>query len=228
MATGLLCLQGGREFTPGCRELDATVLGLTDGPVVVLAGAARPGSDYAGASARATAHYSELGAEVMAAPDPRDDGPACLAALGRVGLLVLPGGSPASLRDVLSGPVGERVVELHHTGVAISGASAGAMVLCERLVVPDRGAQIVDGLGFVPGLALPHWSPTGGPRWHVDVEPLWGLPECGGVLIEDGRVVAAGQGAPSLAVGGSWAPIARKRVALDEVLGPSDAPGDGR
>ncbi len=56
-ATGVLCLQGGRELTPPCEEMDRTVLERSDGSVVVLAGAARPGSDYAGASKRTVAHY---------------------------------------------------------------------------------------------------------------------------------------------------------------------------
>ena len=222
---GLLCLQGGRELTPDCRELDALVLDRVGDPVVVLAGAARRGQDYAGASARATAHYAALGAEVVAAPDPRDDGPACLAALERVGLLVLPGGSPASLRDVMIGPVGERIGELHRAGTAVSGASAGAMVLCEQLVVPDRAGAVVDGLGFVPGLALPHWSRTGGPRWRIDVEPTWGLPECGGVLVDEGRIAAAGRGEPSVRMDEAWRPVARDWTPLAELLGPADAAG---
>ncbi|MEO1065370.1 MAG: hypothetical protein AAFZ07_28470 [Actinomycetota bacterium] len=222
---GLLCLQGGRELTPDCRELDALVLDRVADPVVVLAGAARRGQDYAGASARAVSHYAALGAEVVAAPDPRDDGPACRAALEQVGLLVLPGGSPGALREVLAGPVGERVVELHYGGTAISGASAGAMVLCEQLVVPDRSAAVTDGLALAPGLALPHWSLTSGPRWRIDVEPTWGLPECGGVIIDDGRIAAAGRGEPSVRLDGDWRPVPRGWTALDGLLAASDAPG---
>ena len=45
--TGVLCLQGGRELTPPCAEMDAAVLARSNGRVVVLAGAARIGSDYA-------------------------------------------------------------------------------------------------------------------------------------------------------------------------------------
>ncbi|MEM8905691.1 MAG: Type 1 glutamine amidotransferase-like domain-containing protein [Actinomycetota bacterium] len=226
MSAGLLCLQGGRELTSECREMDAAVLDRTDDPVVVLAGAARPGTDYAGASARASAHYAALGAEVVVAPDPRDDLPGCLDALTEVGLLVLPGGSPGSLLGVVSGPVGDRIGELHRGGAAISGASAGAMVLCDRLVVPDRGGEPVDGLGFVPGLALPHWSATGGPRWRVAVEPRWGLPECGGVLIDATTVLAVGRGEPSILLDGATVAIPREPVALDLVIGRGDSGRD--
>ncbi len=211
--SGLICLQGGHEFTDGCRTMDAEVLALAaTGAVAVLAGAARPGSDYAGASARATRHYAALGADVVTVPDPRADMTAALDALDdSIALLILPGGSPASLRDVLNGAVEERVLALHAAGMAISGASAGAMVLCTRMVRPGGGADVVDGLGLVDGLALPHWSPGGDRGWPVpDDLDLWGLPECGGAIIESsGTVRAVGQGEPAVRRDGAWHPIDR-------------------
>ena len=45
--SGPICLQGGRELTPPCDDMDRLVLERCSGTVVVLAGAARPGSDYA-------------------------------------------------------------------------------------------------------------------------------------------------------------------------------------
>ena len=217
--SGAICLQGGHEFTVGCREMDAEVLTLAGpGAVAVLAGAARPGSDYAGASSRATRHYAALGADVVTVPDPRDSVGAALEVLtAAVALLILPGGSPASLRDVLSGEVGARVIEMHARGLALSGASAGAMVLCTRMVRPGGRAdapKVVDGLGLVEGLALPHWTSGGDRGWPVpdDVE-LWGLPECGGVVIDDGgtrRIVrAVGQGEPAVRRDGAWQPVGR-------------------
>lgn len=213
---GLICLQGGREFTDDCQAMDALVLALAGpGPVAVLAGAARPGSDYAGASDRARRHYEQLGADVRAVPDPREDVDAAIDALADdLALLILPGGSPASLLDVLAGPVAERVVALHHTGLSISGASAGAMVLCARMVRPGGGVDVVDGLGLVDGLALPHWSPGSDRGWPVpDDVDLWGLPECGGVIIDRDRpeygVRAVGQGEPSRRHDGSWQRVPR-------------------
>lgn len=66
-----------------------------------------------------------------------------------VSLVVLPGGSPASLRTVLSGRVQAGLLEMRAAGAGISGASAGAMVLCSRMVRLGRAAGIVDGLGLV-------------------------------------------------------------------------------
>jgi hypothetical protein len=217
--SGAICLQGGHEFTAGCRKMDTEVLALAGpGPVAGLAGAARPGSDYAGASSRATRHYAVLGADVVTVSDPREGVGAALDVLtDEVALLILPGGSPASLRDVLSGEVEERVREMHAHGLTISGASAGAMVLCSRMVRPGGSAdatEVVNGLGLVEGLALPHWSPGSDRGWPVpdDLE-LWGLPECGGILIDGdgaGRTVrAVGQGEPAVRRDGAWQPVDR-------------------
>lgn len=214
--SGLLCLQGGHEFTPDCREMDADVLELIpDGPVAVLAGAARVGSDYAAASGRAERHYADLGAEVVTIPDPRDDRALALDALiDDISLIVLPGGSPSNLHDVLTGPIEARLRELHAAGTAISGASAGAMVLCKQMVRPSgpEGADVIDGLGLVPGLALPHWARGGIRSWPIpDDLDLWGLPECGGVIIEeDADPIAVGHGDPSRRLAGAWNQLPRR------------------
>lgn len=212
--SGVLCLQGGRELTPPCEEMDRAVLGRTSGRGVVLAGAARPGSDYADASARTVAHYRRLGIDVTAAPDPRDDAQQALDALtDDVGLIVLPGGSPGGLLDVLisidRGSVGARLVELWRAGCAISGASAGAMVLCATTATPDRAGSTADGLGLVPGLAVPHWSPGSERRWATPDGVVWGLPECGGVLIDGSDMVAVGQGEPAVRIDGTWRSVSR-------------------
>ena len=211
---GVLCLQGGRELTPPCEEMDRSVLERSDGNVVVLAGAARPGSDYAGASARAVAHYRTLGATVSVVHDPRDDVFEALDALtDDVGLIVMPGGSPGGLLDVLSvvdgGSIGRRLVELWRAGTAISGASAGAMVMCSSTVTPDRSDGAAAGLGLVAGLAIPHWSPGSERRWAVSASPLWGLPECGGVLVAGEHITAVGQGNPSVQIDGEWQRVSR-------------------
>ena len=208
--SGAICLQGGNEFTAGCREMDTEVLQLAGpGHVAVIAGAARPGADYSGASERARKHYALLGSDVAVVPDPRESvGAAVDAMTDAVSLIVLPGGSPASLRSVLSGAVLIRLLELHTAGASISGASAGAMVLCSQMVQPGREVDIVDGLGLVRGLALPHWAPGSNRGWPVpDDLDLWGLPECGGVVLVDGTPHAVGRGEPALRHDGKWQPI---------------------
>lgn len=205
---GVLCLQGGREFTPACIEMDRDVIATsTARHVAVLAGAARVGSDYDGASTRARRHYAGLDVDVAIVPDPRTDLDAAFEALsGRIDLLVLPGGSPSSLHDVLSGPVRDRLVEMYAAGTAISGASAGAMVMCSHMARPDR-RDVVAGLDLVDGLALPHWSAGTAPRWSVPGVRLWGLPECGGVIIADGVARSVGAGHASIHDGTAWQPV---------------------
>ncbi len=213
--TGLLCLQGGHEFTVDCLEMDAEVLNrIGSGTIAVLSGAARPGSDYDGASGRAQRHYAKLDADVSIIPDPRAGEEAALAAMtDDVVLVILPGGSPSNLIDMLRTSVGERLVAMHANGTAISGASAGAMVLCTTMVRPQtaNGADITPGLGLVGGLALPHWSPSSTRSWPVpDDITWWGLPECGGVIIEsDAEPIAVGHGDPSVHVDGVWTELPR-------------------
>jgi hypothetical protein len=190
--------------------MDRDVLATANAEVVtVLAGAGRVGTDYAGASARARRHYEALDVEVQVVPDPRTDPRSALEALhDEIDLIVLPGGSPSSLLDVLSGPVRERLIELHAAGTAISGASAGAMAMCSHMARPDRD-DVVDGLGLVDGLALPHWSTGAVPRWSVPDVTLWGLPECGGVIIEDGVPRGVGAGVAAVHGRNGWHPVPR-------------------
>lgn len=214
--SGVLCLQGGREFTSDCDEMDLLVVeSAAVSSIAVLAGAARVGSDHDGAVKRALDHFRRLGIDGIGVPDPRIDASAALAALARldtsVDLVVLPGGSPGSLLDVLHADdgVGEFVRSFHRAGGAISGASAGAMVLCERMVRPERG-EVVAGLGLVDGLALPHWAPDAPLRWDVGDSDLWGLPECGGALLVPGAdPIAVGRGDAARRIDGAWRSIRR-------------------
>lgn len=213
---GTICLQGGREFGSSCRDLDMEVLRRTPmGPIVVLAGAARPGRDYATASRNAARYYGNLGGDpAVPAPDPREDLDGCLEVLEQATLVVLPGGSPTELLRVLTeldgGRVGDVLRARHADGTTISGASAGAMVLCARTWLADSDGSLADGLGLVPGLALPHHEPgREGRAGTPPTLPLWGLPECGGVLVDDDGVLAAGAGTPVLVQDGTTTELPR-------------------
>lgn len=203
MPEGLVCLQGGAEFGEACRSMDAEVLARTPiGPVVVVPAAADGAEAYARAGRNAARWFGRLGAdEVGVAPDPLEDPSGAAAHLEQAALVALPGGSPSRLLAALDGPVGHVLRDRHAAGATLWGASAGAMVLCRHLVLPDRGGEVVSGLGVVPGLALPHWSGT--QRFELDLPagtPRWGLPECGGVVVVDGTVRAVGAGEPVVLV----------------------------
>lgn len=214
--TGLLCLQGGGEFSAGCRPMDARVVRrVAGGPapvrVVVVALAAAPGAEHDTAAGNGVAHYRRLGADAAAAPDARTDPGGAVAALREAQLVVLPGGSPSRLLAAMQEtPMGDVLVELAGRGVGVSGASAGAMVLCGWTVLPDRratlegeqGPAVVPGLGLLPGvLVVPHWSGGSSRReWLRAIRAtvpattvVLGLPEESGVLVEGRHLVALGR-----------------------------------
>jgi hypothetical protein len=197
--------------------MDRAVLALTGpGPVVVLASAAAQGREYATAGRNAVGYYTGLGAEALAAPDPREDLLGAVEAIRTAALVVLPGGSPTRLAEALvETALGAAVA----AAPVISGASAGAMVLCSTTVLPDIAEHpLVPGMGVVPDcLVIPHFA--GSLRW---IEPgrdgprlVLGLPECSGVIITDRTFTAAGARATTayvdgvkrvVALGESWQP----------------------
>lgn len=216
--SGLVCLQGGGEFSAGCRSMDKALLARlvpADGPIVVTALAAEPGAPYRTASDNGVSHFRALGAaQVVTAPDVREDPVAALEILRTARLVVLPGGSPSRLLTAVSStPVGKLLGQLVADGGSVLGASAGAMALGSWTVLPDRrgpsGMAVVAGLGVVPGvLVVPHWS-GGSSRadWLRAVRDdapsdlvVLGLPEESGVLVEEGVLTAVGQ-APTRLIG---------------------------
>lgn len=226
--TGLVCLQGGGEFSPGCRAMDADLVRRAAGRVVVSALAGTVGLDYRTATDNGVRHFRAVGgSEVVAAPDVREDPAGALEVLSTARLLVLPGGSPSGLLDVLQETgAGAAVVELLAAGALVMGSSAGAMVLGAWTVLPDRpgagGMQVVRGLGVVPGvLVVPHWS-GGSSRgsWLRAIEAevpedvvVLGIPEESGVLVDDNGLTAVGGSATTLVrqgrdlvSGRAWAP----------------------
>ena len=211
--TGVVCLQGGGEFAPGCRAMDADLVRRAGGRVVVSALAGTVGRDYRTATDNGVRHFRAVGArEVVAAPDAREDPDGALAALASALLLVLPGGSPSRLLSALQDTgAGQVVADRLAAGALVMGSSAGAMVLGEWTVLPDgRGAagmQVVRGLGLVPGvLVVPHWS-GGSSRgdWLRAVDAgvpddvlVLGIPEESGVLVDADGMTSVGQAPTTL------------------------------
>lgn len=201
----VVCLQGGAEFGDACIPMDKEFLDLAGGgPVIVLPSAAAQGRDYATAGANASRYYAKLGASVSVAPDPRDDLGGAVDAVRAGRVVVLPGGSPSRLAEALvETALGAAVAAAH----AVSGASAGAMVLCSTTVLPDQPTRpLAPGLGVVAdSLVLPHFA--GSLRWvdpTDDRSPglVLGLPECSGVVVRDGVFRAVGAHGTTLWVHG--------------------------
>ena len=187
---GDVCLQGGGEFSPGCEAMDAVMLAGPDGAprrVVIVPFAGRPGREQAMASANARRWYLGLGAREVrtVTPEPGD----LTDALTDAELMVIPGGSPSRLLAALA-PHAELLRAANAAGLAVSGASAGAMVLCRWTVLPEGPAQVVPALGLVDvDLVVPHYRP-GSSAWLerarsvLPADPVvLGLPERSGVVL---------------------------------------------
>jgi cyanophycinase len=210
--TGTVCLQGGAEFGADCAAMDADLLLRAGGPVVVTALAGEVGHDYRTASENGVRHFRALGAaDVVAAPDAREDREGALAALRRARLLFLPGGSPSRLLDALRATgVDDVVHDLLAAGGVVAGSSAGAMVLGGWTVLPERRPggvpEVVRGLGVVPDVVVvPHWSGSGRTDWLraitaavPDEVVVLGVPEQSGVLMQNGRLASVGAAPASL------------------------------
>ena len=232
----MICLQGGGEFSPGCRDMDAELLRRYPGAVAVTALAGAPGREYETANRHGVAHYGGLGADdVRGVPDAREDPEGARRALAGACVLVLPGGSPARLLEALQTTVvGQRVREVLDEGGLVVGSSAGAMVVSAWTVLPDRtGMPVVRGLGLVPGvLVVPHWTGrradwlraarAGTPRGTR----VLGLPEESGVLVEGTTLTALGQGPTRLVLEDRDLPVGEREdlaalpVAADDLRPP--------
>src|SRR5687768_936853 len=106
---GLICLQGGNELTPACRDMDALLLDAAGGgPVAVLPLANDLGREYDTTAADAVRHFTALGATDVLVADPGKPHEAA----SRAALLYLPGGSPDRLHRALVGtPLGAAITE---------------------------------------------------------------------------------------------------------------------
>ncbi len=202
--------------------MDTRVLARAGGGlVVVTALAAAVGPDYDTATANGVRYFHSLGAaEVRAAPDARRDEQGAYRVCAAARLLVLPGGSPARLLAALTDTaVGRAVTEVLANGGAVSGASAGAMVLGGWTMLPERDqAELVPGLGVVPwAVVVPHFR-RGSSRMAQLREELLdrgvgeevtvlGLPEQSGLLIDGAGVEALGSDGTHLLRVGSGASL---------------------
>jgi cyanophycinase-like exopeptidase len=183
---GAICLQGGAEFGPDCREMDAAVLAVApDGPVVVVPLASGTGFERRTTGEHALRYYRSLTDRELVVAETADP-------VRAAGLVVLPGGSPRRLLEsARDAGIEAALRDLLGRGGAVSGASAGAMVLGPVTVLPEGGRpRVVEGLGLTPYAVVPHW--TGDRRW-VDLVraeapevPVLGLPEQTGVLLSAG------------------------------------------
>jgi len=195
-----VCLQGGNELTPPCRQMDSHLLARAPhGPVVVLPLASNRGSDYSRTAENAARYLTELGADVAVPDDPRRDAAPALALVGEAGMIVLTGGSPRRLRDGLVDTGLDAAIDTaSRRGALVMGASAGAMVACTTTLLPQwRGnPKSGAGIGLVDGyVVVPHFDGKRG-AWVrealANAPAVIGIPERSGVIVDGGELTAVG------------------------------------
>jgi hypothetical protein len=168
--------------------------------VLVLPFAASAGFERRTAADNARRWYTGLGAPRVdvVLDDGPDLAPVLATAAAGPTLVVLPGGSPQRLLEALA-PHTAVLQSAVANGVAVSGASAGAMVLCGWTVLPGRRLRVVRALSIVDvDLVVPHyregtsWVEAAAGALPEDAVVL-GLPErSGAVLTPRGELVAVG------------------------------------
>ena len=161
--TGRIALHGGGEFQSGSEVGDRRLVvaaGGADARVIVIPTAAA--WDYPEMAARnGVRWFRQIGAladAVMVVDERSANDSQIVATIEAATLIYLPGGDPVLLVETLRrSQVWNAIVKAHGRGVAIGGASAGAMALGTRMWNPHT-SELIDGLGLVPIVTLPHFG----------------------------------------------------------------------
>ncbi len=184
-APGLLALVGGDEFHPGNEAQDELLAAAARGRGTAYVVATAAARSHPGAAARhATAWFRQFHLDVVelrAYTRAEAQAQTTAAAASRAAFIYIAGGDPGLVASVLrETPVGDGLIAAWRNGAVLAGSSAGAMALCEHVLVRQRfpgsaERRPVAGLGVVPTSAvLPHHD-TFGRRWFPSARAA--LPE---------------------------------------------------
>lgn len=162
VAAGPIALVGGDEFRPAAEAFDRLLLELVAkaSPAVAIVPTAAAGSRPELAASNGVRHFEGLGAgayAVMIVDRATADDKALLDELRRADVVYFAGGSPPHLVESLRDTAAWACLrELHEGGITIAGSSAGAMAICDRVLL---GGEELRGLGLLEGIAvLPHFE----------------------------------------------------------------------
>ncbi len=184
-SAGLLALVGGGEFQPGNEPHDEVLAASARarGPAYVIATAAARSQPEA-AVRHATAWYRRFGldvTELRVRTRTEARALATAAAAAEASFFYIAGGDPELVASVLrETPVGDAIIGAWRRGAVLAGSSAGAMAMCEHVLVRQRFPGNVErrpvaGLAVVSRSAvLPHHD-TFGSRWFPSARAA--LPE---------------------------------------------------
>lgn len=199
---GSICVQGGDEFTDACRAVDeAWIARAPVGAVSVVPLACAGGAEYRIAGRNGVEYLRDLGvADVSVAPEPDLLPDGAVRSIIDARVVFIPGGSPARIRKRVIGTAVGGALRAHSaSGGMLVGASAGAMVLCDSMLVPGDDMTVHPGLGLLPDmLVLPHYDQrrdalvARARGQAAGRTAIIGLPACCGVLFGDHETLAFG------------------------------------
>lgn len=212
---GKVVLAGGHELRPGCEEMDRRVLRDAGGRAarVVFLPTAVARYDPIGSGRGAVAYFKRLGAHcdvAMILNRADADRQEMVDLIARATLVYLGGGDPPVLLAALRGSrAWEAALLAFRQGAVVGGSSAGAMVVCERTLLPGESQPAWgDGLGLVPhALVLPHFGAAREETaarlaaTHAPIAVL-GIPEQSALLGGNGMWEVAGPGPVVVFAGG--------------------------
>lgn len=154
---GVLALLGGREWSDGCRDLDAELIAASAAKEVVVIPAAAAYEHPERVAERASAYFESLGVTARTVPvihRPEAEDQTIADVVRRARFVYLCDGSPLHLRSVLKGSaVFDALLGAYHGGASFAASGAGATLIGDPMVDPRGGAYTV-GLGVVPNLAV--------------------------------------------------------------------------
>jgi cyanophycinase len=223
MVLGLL---GGDEMHAACEPFDRALLEAAGEPaeVRVVTTAVVQNGSVPMAMANARRYFGRrLGRRVVeVALHRRSDGsrPEVVEALRSSALTFIIGGDPGYLLDsLLDTPAWDAMRQALRSGAALAGSSAGAMVVCETLLLRSRNPSpsrrhARQALSLMPGLVLiPHLNRFGhgwlqAARREARGRDILGLDESTGVVYEGGWL-ARGPGQVKLWRRGAEPPLVR-------------------
>lgn len=160
MARGPIALVGGNEFLPPARELDEFLLKLAGVKEVAVVPTAAALMNPEKSIATARRHFKHLGAkvtQVMVLNQKDSQNPRYAEQVRESAFIYISGGNPRRTAKIFRGsPFWDAVLDANSDGAVLGGSSAGAMILCKRMLVP-KWKKAEEGLGLLTGvLVLPH------------------------------------------------------------------------
>lgn len=185
---GSLGLLSSDEFLPPGDAFDRRLLelsGLKVGVIYCADHRAQPQSER-----YAHKHFERLGARAITL-DMHGD------ALPDFDIAYLAGGSPKDLLEHLRESARwPEVVDAWCSGQGLAGSSAGAMVLCERLLTPESGARVpttwTRGIGPIKEFAVAVHASSRSKGWLAQIAkdapvPVIALADHAGMILRNGQ-----------------------------------------